>query len=118
VITTARVYDFHGEEGAIRILVDGIWPRGLTKQEVNADYWFKEVAPSAELRKWYSHQIEKWNDFKKRYFEELDRNQKVNELLEICRYNDVVFLYASRETKMNNATALKEYVEGKLEGVL
>ncbi|MGC8618717.1 MAG: DUF488 domain-containing protein, partial [Thermoplasmata archaeon] len=77
-------------------------------------YWFRDLAPSNDLRRWYSHDPGKWEEFRSKYFRELDGNGKVKELLEICRRNNVIFLYSSKEREFNNAVALKEYVEEKL----
>ncbi len=115
VITLIRVYDETSPREGYRVLVDRLWPRGVTKDKLKLDSWMKEVAPSNELRKWFSHEPSKWNDFKIRYFKELDGNSSVQELIDICRRErDVVFLYSSKEKDFNNAVALKEYVMAHL----
>ncbi|MCL5874398.1 MAG: DUF488 family protein [Candidatus Thermoplasmatota archaeon] len=111
MITISRVYNEQGSKHGYRILVDRLWPRGITKEKLKLDRWFKEIAPSNELRKWYSHDPAKWNEFRTKYFSELDRNPLTAELLDICIKNDVTFLYSSRVEDINNATALKQYVE-------
>lgn len=111
MITTSRVYSDSGKKEGYRILVDRLWPRGITKAKLNLDKWMKDIAPSNELRKWYSHDPKKWDEFRTRYFAELDKNQSTAELLELCRENDVVFLYSSKVDDINNALALKQYVE-------
>lgn len=114
MIRVERVYDEKGERGGFRILVDRVWPRGLPRDKVRADLWLKEVAPSAELRKWFGHDPRKWPEFKRRYFEELDRSpEAVNTVIEKARGGDVVLLFGAREERFNNAVALKEYVEGR-----
>ncbi len=111
-ILIKRVYDAPNPEDGLRILVDRLWPRGISKEEAKIDVWLKSVAPSNELRKWYQHDFQKWPEFKKRYFSELDADHEaVNELLRYVANNSVTFLYSSREPAYNNAVALKEYIE-------
>lgn len=114
MITTSRVYEETATKKGYRILVDRLWPRGISKDKLKLDRWMKEIAPSDELRKWFAHQPDKWNEFRSKYFKELDGNPKTQELLEICRNYDAVFLYSSKVKDINNAVALKEYVEGHL----
>ena len=114
-IKTKRVYEEAHESDGSRILVDRLWPRGISKQKAKLAYWAREVSPSSELRKWYQHDVEKWNEFKQRYFKEIDSKPETIELIQHCLNHDVVtFLYSSRELKLNNAVALKEYVTSKL----
>jgi uncharacterized protein YeaO (DUF488 family) len=88
-------------------------PRGVRKDEV--DLWLKEVAPSTELREWYGHVPEKWPEFKKRYFAELkDHKPEVQQILEMAKKKDVTLLFSSREEKLNNAVALKQYLDRRL----
>lgn len=111
-ITTKRVYDEPDPKDGKRILVDRLWPRGLSKEKAQVDAWLKAVAPSNELRKWYQHDPQKWAAFKKRYFAELDANEDaVNELIDHLNDGKVTFLYSTKETQYNNAVALKEYIE-------
>ena len=93
-------------------MVDRLWPRGVSKDKV--DLWLRDVAPSDELRRWFNHDPNKWEEFKRRYFQELDGNPKVEELLELIRRGrDVTLLYAAKSL-YNNAVALKEYLERRL----
>ena len=109
MIKVKRVYDPLEKDDGIRILVDRLWPRGVKKDQV--DVWLKDIAPSDELRKWYNHDPNKWEEFKRRYFEELSRNPKVEILLQLIKKgNNVTLLYASKYP-YNNALALKEYLE-------
>ncbi|AEE94544.1 conserved hypothetical protein [Acidianus hospitalis W1] len=109
MIKVKRVYDPLEKDDGIRILVDRLWPRGVKKDQV--DVWLKDVAPSDELRRWYNHKPEKWEEFKRKYFEELSRNPKVEILLQLIKKgNNVTLLYASK-SPYNNAVALKEYLE-------
>lgn len=109
-----RVYETPSPKDGQRILVDRLWPRGLSKDKAKIDYWAKEVSPSAELRKWYQHDADKWQEFKRLYFKELDENQlAVDELMHKLENGPVTFLFSSRELKLNNAYALREYLSGK-----
>ena len=109
MIKVKRVYDPLEKDDGIRILVDRLWPRGIRRSQI--DVWLKDVAPSDELRRWYNHEPDKWEEFKKRYFEELSRNPKVEILLQLIKKgNNVTLLYASK-SPYNNAVALKEYLE-------
>lgn len=114
-ILVKRVYDKPDSKDGFRILVDRLWPRGLSKDDAKIDVWLKAVAPSNELRKWYQHDIPKWPEFKKRYFAELDNNSEtVSELVNYLDKPTVMFLYGSKERQYNNATALKEYIDSML----
>jgi uncharacterized protein YeaO (DUF488 family) len=110
-----RVYEMPETNDGKRILVDRLWPRGFSKEKAKIDHWLKEIAPSTELRHWYSHEPEKWAKFKERYFKELDGNpESVKELLGYVRKGTATLLYSSKEERLNNAVALKEYVESML----
>lgn len=110
-ITVKRVYQKADQDDGVRILVDRLWPRGLSKDKAEIDQWKKELSPSSELRKWYNHDHSKWPDFKDRYFAELSRNSvAVNELLSLCERSKVTFLFSSKELLLN-AYALKEFLE-------
>lgn len=110
MITISRAYDSNSAIHGIRILVDRFWPRGLSKETLNIERWMREIAPSNDLRKWYSHAPEKWDEFKSRYFSELENNPLTEDLIQLCRSEDVVFIYSSKERIRNNAVALMEYV--------
>lgn len=112
MIKIKRVYDPVDPGDGVRVLVDRLWPRGVSKDKV--DLWLRDVAPSDELRRWFNHDPNKWEEFKRRYFQELDGNPKVEELLELIRRGrDVTLLYAAK-SPYNNAVALKEYLERRL----
>lgn len=109
-----RVYEAPSPEDGIRILVDRLWPRGLKKEDAHLDEWLKNIAPTNELRKWYGHDPDKWPEFQRRYFAELDSNEDdVVELRKQTRKGKVTLLYSSKEEKINNAVALKNYLERK-----
>lgn len=110
-IKAKRIYEQADPEDGFRILVDRLWPRGLSKQDAKIDLWLKSIAPSNDLRKWYNHEPEKWPEFKTRYFAELEANSEaVSTLLQHVKRGRVSFLYSSKEQDLNNATALREYV--------
>lgn len=97
-----------------RILVDRLWPRGLSKERAAIDYWARDISPSTALRKWYNHDPEKWDEFRRRYFAELDDNEEgVAELRSRMGKGSVTFLFGSREARLNNATALIEYLKSR-----
>lgn len=115
-ITIKRVYEEPERKDGMRILVDRLWPRGMAKSEAKVDVWMKDIAPSDGLRHWYNHDSQKWPEFKKRYFAELDKNaDTVSEMIGYIKSGNVVFLFGSKETRYNNAVALKEYIESILE---
>jgi uncharacterized protein YeaO (DUF488 family) len=110
-IRVKRAYDEPAPEDGRRILVDRLWPRGLTKEKAKIDYWAKDISPSNELRKWYGHEPAKWDEFRKRYFAELNRNAAgVEALREAMGKGPVSFVYSSTERTINNAEALKLYL--------
>lgn len=109
-IAIKRVYEPPGEDGT-RILVDRLWPRGLKKEKLQG-LWLKEVGPSTELRKWFGHDPQKWVEFKKRYFAELDaQSEVVKKILALASQDKVTFLYASHDHEYNQAVALREYLQ-------
>ncbi len=111
-LRTKRVYEGSVSADGRRILVDRLWPRGVSKAKVNIDLWAKTVAPSNELRKWYGHDPDKWDQFRQRYFQELDANAEgVAELRTHLGSGTVTLIFSSKETRLNNASALKEYLE-------
>ncbi|HVY55552.1 MAG TPA: DUF488 family protein [Thermodesulfobacteriota bacterium] len=111
-IRIKRAYETPEPEDGVRILVERLWPRGLSKKDAHVDMWLKEIAPSTELRKWYSHDPAKWEEFRKRYFQELDKNREaVKKLLDVIKGKTATFVYSSREKELNSAHALKDYIE-------
>ena len=113
-IKLKRVYDPASKEDGTRILVERLWPRGVKKVDLVLDEWFKDVAPSTELRKWFSHDPAKWDQFQKKYMAELDANHKALEpLVSMLHKGTVTLLYSSHDTEHNNAVCLKKYLETK-----
>ncbi len=110
-----RVYEPAEEEDGQRVLVDRLWPRGLTKEKAAVDHWAKEAAPSNELRRWFGHRPERWEDFVARYREELAAPEAHAELATIralLRKSRVTLLYAAHDAQMNNAVVLRDVVRG------
>ena len=107
-----RVYDKPARADGQRVLVDRVWPRGLTKKQAQVDDWLKEIAPSAPLRKWFGHDPARWKEFKKRYATELkDQREQVEQLAQKARKRTVTLLFGAKDIEHNNAVALKEFLE-------
>jgi uncharacterized protein YeaO (DUF488 family) len=110
-IQTKRVYEQPDQSDGRRILVDRLWPRGRSKAVAKVDFWARAVAPSNALRRWYHHDRAKWDEFRQRYFAELKANPAgLAELRAQLGRGTVTLLYGSKETRFNNATALREYL--------
>ena len=110
-----RLYEDPDPKDGLRILVDRLWPRGLSREKAKVDVWIKAVAPSNDLRKWYRHDADKWAEFMQRYFAELDAGKEVlDELLLHIQKGYATFLYSAKETEHNKAAALKEYISSLL----
>jgi uncharacterized protein YeaO (DUF488 family) len=113
-IRTKRVYDPVEPEDGFRVLVDRLWPRGLTKAQVRAELWLKDIAPGTTLRKWFGHDRSKWDEFRRRYIEELTgAPEAVEILLDKAKTGRVTLLYAARDTECNHAVVLREYLSGR-----
>jgi uncharacterized protein YeaO (DUF488 family) len=108
-IQVKRVYDTPKRTDGMRILVDRVWPRGISKAKLKADLWLKEVAPSTELRKWFAHDPVKWPQFKRRYFAELKKNRDALKPLRDAK-GAVTLLYSAHDEQHNQAVALREYL--------
>jgi len=109
MIKIKRVYEKPESEDGIRILVDRLWPRGLTKEKASIDLWLKDIAPSTQLRKWFNHDPEKWNEFKKRYLAELHENKKSVAMLKGQLTNGIVTLiFGAKDEEHNEELVLKE----------
>lgn len=107
-----RVYEKSEESDGIRILVDRLWPRGLSKAKAKIDVWMKDIAPSTELRNWFGHEHQKWQEFEMRYKHELAGHMDmVKEIAELARKKTVTLVYGSRDTKENNAVVLADYIQ-------
>lgn len=111
-IRLKRAYDAPDPGDGVRILVERLWPRGITKQAAALDHWHKDIAPSPALRKWYGHAPEKWPEFQERYRAELDANaDELAELATICASGPATFVYAAKDENRNSAVVLKAYLE-------
>ncbi|MBX3288515.1 MAG: DUF488 domain-containing protein [Acidobacteria bacterium] len=106
-----RAYEEPSKSDGRRILVDRLWPRGLTKEKAAVDMWLKEIAPSTDLRKWFGHDPAKWNEFQKRYIKELDANpEPVNTIKELAKKGTVTLIYGARDEEYNDAVVLRGYL--------
>jgi len=111
-IQIKRVYEPPSPTDGKRILVDRLWPRGISKSAAKIDLWVKEMAPSNALRAWYAHDPAKWPEFKRKYVAELEANREaLNAFLKQISKGKVTFLFNSKEARLNNALALKEYMD-------
>lgn len=107
-----RIYEPPDSADGYRVLVDGIWPRGVSKQQANLDDWLKDIAPSSELRRWFNHRPDRWKEFQRRYRRQLARKQEmVEDLRARAKAGTVTLLYSARNTSHNQAVALKAYIE-------
>lgn len=112
MIHLKRVYDPSSRDDGLRILVERLWPRGLTKARAAVDLWIKDVAPSPDLRKWFGHDPARWKQFKQRYWKELkDKKDGLDVLRRKAREGKVTFVYAAHDEEHNGALALKEFIE-------
>lgn len=112
MIKLKRIYEPPGEEDGHRILVERLWPRGLSKKKAAVGLWLKEVAPSSGLRRWYGHDPARWSEFKERYRAELAAQEElVAGLARMAGEGVVTFLFAARDEERNSAVVLKEYIE-------
>ncbi|QEF97822.1 hypothetical protein Mal15_18670 [Stieleria maiorica] len=103
------------DNGHYRVLVDRLWPRGVKKEDLDVDVWMKEVSPSTELRKWFDHDPERWDEFRTRYFKELDEVRvQVLEMLESAGKRTILLIYGAKDDEHNQAVALKEWIENHL----
>jgi uncharacterized protein YeaO (DUF488 family) len=114
-ILLSRVYDHDADEDGPVFLVERLWPRGIRRADVVMTEWLKDVAPTTELRKWFSHSPERWQEFRRRYKAELDaRPQAWQPLLDAARSTNITLLYTSRDREHNNAVVLRDYLTHKL----
>ena len=106
-----RVYEMADKQDGTRILVDRLWPRGLTKEKAAVDIWLKEIAPSTELRKWFNHEPVKWKGFQKKYELELEKNkQQVDILKAQIKTGPVTLIYGAKDEVHNEALVLKDWL--------
>jgi uncharacterized protein YeaO (DUF488 family) len=110
-----RAYDAPATSDGWRVLVDRVWPRGITKDDLQVDAWLKDLAPSTDLRKWFGHDPKKWDEFKRRYSRELEqRSDALGQLAERAKVGRVTLVFGTKGTEQNNAVVLKEHLERQL----
>jgi len=115
MIQLKRAYDAAEPTDGTRFLIERLWPRGVKKASLPIEAWLKDAGPSTELRKWFSHDPAKWDEFRKRYFHELTANPDAWEpALEAARHGTVTLIYSSHDTEHNNAVALEEFLNNHL----
>ena len=115
MIALKRAYDSASRTDGTRFLVERLWPRGVSKAKLRVAAWLKEAGPSTELRKWFSHDPEKWDEFRRRYFRELaSRPNAWQPIVAAARRGPVTLVYSSHDTQHNNAVALHEYLRRKM----
>ncbi len=115
-IRLKRAYDEVADDDGTRILVERLWPRGVKREAAAVEHWFKDLAPSPDLRRWYNHQPERWPEFRLRYEAELGAAEQspMDELTRLCRDNMVTFVFAARDAERNSAVVLRDYMLAKL----
>ena len=114
-IVIKRVYEEASENDGYRILVDRLWPRGISREKVNIDEWDKNIAPSTELRKWFDHKEERFQEFTIRYKEELlKQEEELNRVRKIAATEKVTLLYGAKNTLLNQAIVLKNFLNNEL----
>jgi uncharacterized protein YeaO (DUF488 family) len=112
MIRLKRAYEVASKGDGLRILVERLWPRGVTKQKAKIDLWLKDIAPSTELRQWYGHEPDKWPEFRKLYLAELKSKEEMLALLRLVALDrPVTFVYAASDPERNSTVVLKEYLE-------
>ena len=112
MIKIKRTYDLADDNDGYRILVDRLWPRGISKEKAQIDLWLKEIAPSNELRKWYNHDTNKWEEFRRRYIEELkSKDNLINQIRDLEKdYQTVTLLYSAKDTEHANINVLIHFL--------
>lgn len=114
-VSIKRIYEDYQSSDGFRILVDRLWPRGIKKENAHIDLWLKEIAPSTELRKWFNHEPEKWDEFTRKYLIEITTNQAASqELLSVIEHNSkITLLYGAKNQENNQAVVLKRWLDSK-----
>jgi uncharacterized protein YeaO (DUF488 family) len=113
-IKVKRIYESPEPDDGSRILVERSWLRGVRKDEASIDLWMKEITPSHEMRRWFSHDPAKWKEFKRRYWEEIKYKKEFEELVKLTRERNITLLFSTKSLKYNNAVALKQFIEERL----
>lgn len=115
-VNIKRVYEDREKSDGYRILVDRLWPRGVSKEKARLDVWLKEIAPTDELRKWFGHEVSKWSEFRKRYITEIKENKEgqVKLIESITGQKNVTLLYGAKDEEHNQAVVLKSWLESEM----
>ena len=116
-IAMKRAYEASSPKDGYRVLVDGLWPRGVTKAQLEIDAWLREIAPSASLRKWYGHKPERWQEFSKKYRQELSKTPRkalLDELIDRARKGQVTLVFGARDAERSNAAVIAEMIRPAL----
>jgi len=112
MIKIKRAYEDFDDDDGFRVLVDRLWPRGLSKEDAHIDLWLKEIAPTAELRQWFAHDPKRWSDFRSKYRHELsERTNEIATIQDKAKHGKITLLYAAKDIEHNNAVVLKEVLE-------
>lgn len=115
MISIKRIYEDSSSEDGYRMLVDRLWPRGMSKEKANLDEWNKSVAPSTDLRKWFAHRPERFEEFAQHYESELENHQdELNKLRDIAKKQNLTLLYAAKNPEINHAVVLKKVLENNI----
>jgi uncharacterized protein YeaO (DUF488 family) len=110
-VHTKRIYEPKTAADGLRVLVDRLWPRGVSKAKAALDLWMKEAAPSTELRKWFAHRPDRWDEFQRRYVLELQSTTAIQQLRELCQRGPVTLLYGAKDKDHNEAVALAAFLQ-------
>jgi uncharacterized protein YeaO (DUF488 family) len=112
-IRLKRAYEPRSASDGTRILIDRLWPRGVTKKAAAIDHWFRDLAPSTKLRQWFGHDVNRWNEFRRRYTTELEHHgEQLDELRRLVRKGPVTLVFAARDEEHNDAVVLKDFLLG------
>ena len=112
MIQLKRAYDDPQDDDGYRVLVDGMWPRGIAKEDAKLDDWLKDVAPTKELRQWFDHDPERWGEFRKRYLAQLkEHREPLRDLAERAKQGCVTLVFAAKDEKYNNAVVIEQYLK-------
>ncbi|MEM0158719.1 MAG: DUF488 domain-containing protein [Thermoplasmataceae archaeon] len=108
-----RIYDSYSSDDGFRVLVERLWPRGVSKENAHVDLWLKEIAPSPALRKWFNHEDAKWEEFQQKYRQEINGSKALEDLVSLIRdHGTVTLVFSSRNEKHNNAVVLFNILQG------
>ena len=114
MISLKRIYDQPSQADGLRILIDRLWPRGVSQERAAIDVWLKDIAPSPNLRLWFNHQPDRFKEFSLRYTEELSNNPKIEELIQLVdQHPQITLLYAAKDPDINHAVVLQKFMENR-----